>query len=332
MSKQNSISHALAGLESGASLDETSRALLQQAAQLHAAVAAHELTPDRRRELARQAALLLLGPDTPSVGSTNLQIPLVGRALPARLYEPQTLSSDVLLVFFHGGGWVVGDLETHHPSVQLLAHHLQMKVLSVQYRKAPEHRFPAPCDDAEQALAWAHAHLAQWGCLRIAVGGDSAGGHLAAVAMHTLHAAHTLQVAGALLFYPVTDMQFLNRSYAERGSGIGLTGDGMRWFWQQFIDPERPLAQLAPSEDPRAVPMQQRWAQSPPTLILAAWHDPLYDESVSYARLLAEAGAAVVLQSAPDLAHGFLRHAALVESARNHVLAAIHAFRGLIRA
>jgi acetyl esterase len=320
---------SLHGLPSGAPLNATSRELIDQTNALTAKVPAHELTPARRRELMREAGKLLIVADNkPSVHCADIQIPLSGRSLPARLYEPEESSSDALLVFFQGGGWVIGDLETHHPSLQFLALHLGMKVLSVEYRKAPEHVFPAACDDAEQALAWAHSQLASWGCKRIAVSGDSAGGHLAAVAMHSQP---SINVAGALLFYPVTDIQFANRSYTERGAGPGLTRDAMMWFWHQFMSTASPPAPIPSSEDPRAVPMRQTWARTPsPTVILAAWHDPLYDEAVSYANLLANAGCKVVLQSAPDMAHGFLRQAWVVSSARAHVLAAVHAFRTLL--
>ncbi len=321
----------LHGLQQGDALNETSRDLLQKTAALAAAVPASELTISRRRSLMHEASRLLQveGLMVP-VSSEDLQVPLPGRRLAARLYEPKALSSDVLLVYFHGGGWVLGDLQTHHLSLQFHALHLGMKVLSVEYRKAPEHVFPAACDDAEETVAWAHTHLAHWGCKRIAVGGDSAGGHLAAVAMHTLRATHAVQVAGALLFYPVTDMQFTNRSYTERGSGLGLTKESMQWFWQQFLSPHLPLTQMQISADPRAVPMRQQWTRPPPPcVIIAAWHDPLYDEAVSYAQLLAHAGGKVVMQSAPDLSHGFMRQLGVASSAKAHVLAALHAFRTL---
>ncbi len=320
---------SLQGLQSGAPLNGTSLQLIEKINALAAVVPAQDLTPIRRRELMREAGKLLIFADNkPSVQSTDLQIPLPGRSLPARLYEPEQSSSDTLVVFFHGGGWVIGDLETHHPSLQFLALHLGMKVLSVEYRKAPEHVFPAACDDAGQALAWAHSQMTSWGCKRIAVSGDSAGGHLAAVAMHNMQ---TVNVAAALLFYPVTDIQFGNRSYTERGSGPGLTRDGMIWFWHQFMSTASPAAALPSMDDPRVVPMQQAWERTPPpTVILSAWHDPLYDESVSYAKLLAKAGGKVVLKSAPDMAHGFLRQAWVVSSASAHVLAAAHAFRTLL--
>ncbi|MBS7806239.1 alpha/beta hydrolase [Variovorax sp. PCZ-1] len=319
----------LAGLSHGAELNPQSAELLRQTASLTAAVPAEELTVARRRRLMHEAQALLVGTELkPLVSSVDELIHLPGRSLPARLYTPDHIGSDVLVLYFHGGGWVIGDLDTHHASLQFLAQHLGMKLLSVQYRKAPEHVFPAACDDAEAVLAWAHARLASWGCKRLAVSGDSAGGHLAAVAMHT-HAA--IPLAGALLFYPVTDMQFANRSYTERGAGAGLTRDGMVWFWGQFLNPQQPPSLLRANEDHRIVPMRQVWLQRPPnTVIAAAWHDPLYDEAVSYAQLLSAAGAQVIMQSAPDMAHGYLRQSIAVPAARVHVLAAVHAFLALI--
>lgn len=319
----------LLGLQKGAELDAQSLGLLKRTAALTLAVPPAELTIARRRSLMHEAQSLLRSNElAPSVSSTDITIDLPRRSLPARLYTPEQITSDALMVYFHGGGWVIGDLDTHHASLQFLSQHLGMKLLSVQYRKAPEHVFPASCDDAEDALVWAYARLASWGCKRLAVSGDSAGGHLAAVAMHT-HAA--LNVAGALLFYPVTDMQFANHSYTERGAGYGLTRDAMMWYWQQFLHPEQPISELTPSSNPRIVPIKQAWGHAPPpTVILAAWHDPLYDEAVSYAQLLSRAGGNVVMQSAPDMAHGFLRQSLLVPAARAHVLAAVHAFRALL--
>jgi acetyl esterase len=310
----------------GAALNARCRDLLLQTGALTAAVPAAELTIARRRSLMHEAGQLSRTELRYPVHSSDLQIALPGRSLPARLFEPEHVNSDVLLVFFHGGGWVIGDLNTHHPSCQFLAHHLGMKLLAVEYRKSPEHVFPAPCDDAIEALAWAHANKARWGCQRVAVAGDSAGGHLSAVAMY----AQPELVAGALLFYPVTDIQVNNDSYSQRGAGPGLTGDGMRWFWEQFLGSALSESMHA-SKDPRAVPMRQTWRQvPPPAVITAAWHDPLYDEAVTYAQLLSRAGGRVLMQHAPDMAHGFLRQAYVSPSARSHVLAAVHAFVALV--
>jgi acetyl esterase len=167
----------LTGLESGALLDRQSHSLLTQIAALTAAVPASDLTVARRRSLMHEAQALLLSSDAePPVACAAITMDLPSRSLFARLYTPESVSSDALMVFFHGGGWVTGDLDTHHPSLQLLAQHLGCKLLSVQYRKAPEHVFPAACDDAEDALMWAHERLAQLGCTRLLVAAIAQGG------------------------------------------------------------------------------------------------------------------------------------------------------------
>jgi acetyl esterase len=317
----------LNGLQEGVALDAHCREVLEKAAVLYAGIPATDLSPARRRAITLEAnRQIQIAPNLLPVVSQSLEIALPGRSLPARLYEPAQITSDTLLVYFHGGGWVLSDLDTHHQSSQFLAQHLGLRLLSVQYRKAPECPFPAPCDDASQALAWAQARLASWGCQRVAVSGDSAGGHLAAVAMHTQPG-----VAGALLFYPVTDVQFDGASYCQRGAGPGLTKQAMIWYWQQFLNPALPASQWPASDDARAVPMRQIWqTPPPPTVISAAWHDPLYDDSQRYAQHLAQAGGKVLLQSAPDMPHGFVRHVFASPSARAHVLAAVHAFRALL--
>ena len=306
-------------------LDAHSASLLMQTAALAQGLSAEQLTPDKRRALMLQATPMLRDAHAPSLGFENMHIPLSGRSLPARLYQAAADAphADVLCVFFHGGGWVAGDLTTHDHACQFLAQHLGCSLLSVQYRKSPEHRFPAPCDDAVDAFAWAHANLAQWGCTRMLLCGDSAGGHLAAHAMHT-HPA--LPVAAAWLIYPVADMQFGNTSYTERGNGPGLMKAGMMWFWEQF------LGSIEPTDDPRAVLMRQVWtSKSPPTVVSVAWHDPLHDEGVDYAALLEKAGGQVTLHTAPDMAHGYLRQCWVNDSARGHLLAAIESVRVLLR-
>jgi len=304
-------------------LDPHSCELLLQIAAAAAAVAPQDLTPARRRALSRDANTCLMpdGGPLPAM-RRELSIPLPGRTLAARLYQgapgwPRTGASDVLLVFFHGGGWVVGDLETHDNACAHLCRELGCAVLNIAYRKAPEHSFPAPCDDAADAYAWAAEQLGNFGCTRLAVAGDSAGGHLAAHAM----AVHPeLDTAAALLFYPVAGMDFTNTSYTERASGPGLTGPSMVWYWEQF------LGSASPSHDPRAVLLHQQWRRiPPPTVVSLAWHDPLHDEGVAYAALLRGAGAQVQLLVAPDMAHGFLRQCRINAAAGGHVAQATQA-------
>jgi acetyl esterase len=298
-------------------LDPLSRDLLLRVAAMASGIAAEAMTPQRRRELQREGNALYAAPaDALSIERQDMPIALPQRTLPARLYTPAAdrapaAASDVLLVFFHGGGWVVGDLETHDNACAFLCQHVGCRVLSVEYRKAPECPFPGPCEDAALAYRWAAARLDALGCRRIAVSGDSSGGHLAAYAMY---ANAEVPTAAALLFYPVTSADFARGSYTERGAGPGLTRDGMRWFWEQFLGP----SQVA--DDDRALPLRQTWARQPPATVVAlAWHDPLYDEGVAYAQLLRDAGADVQLHTANDMAHGYLRQCLVVPSARDHV-------------
>jgi len=310
-------------------LDPHSRSLLQAAADRVAAVPSAELTLARRRALAREANDLHIPLEgVLPVPREDLRLPLPGRDLPARLYRPveggpASAARDVLLVFFHGGGWVQGDLETHDNACAFLVQQLGCTLLSVQYRKAPEHRFPAPCDDVAEAYAWAWQQRLRWGAARIAVCGDSAGGHLAA---HALFATGgSVPTSAALLFYPVADMDFGNASYLRQTSGPGLTDAAMRWYWEQFLgDTQR-------SDDAAAVLMRQRWQRPPPpTVVSLAWHDPLHDEGAAYARLLRAAGAEVVMQDAMDMAHGFLRHCRVNASAGAHSRAAAGALLRLL--
>lgn len=309
-------------------LDAASRAFLERTAAMAAAVPAAELTPARRRALMREANAMLMPPEGAlPVQREALQVDLPGRSLPARLFRPSagapaTRAADVLLVFFHGGGWVVGDLDTHDNACAFLTERLGCPILSIEYRKAPEAPFPAACDDATEAYAWAWAQRARFGASRIAVSGDSAGGHLAALAMH---ANPEVPTAASLLFYPVTDRNFHNESYRERGAGPGLTSAAMVWFWDQFVG-------TAPAQvDARAVAMRQDWTRTPPpTAITLAWHDPLHDEGVAYAELLRRAGGRAELLLAEDMAHGFLRQCRANASARAHTEAVADRFLALL--
>lgn len=324
----------------GAALNAASAQGLAQVAALSRDFQAQDfLNPAKRRALMREEITIWQGEAWPT-RSESIVLNLPGRDLAARLYTPQSLGKDVLLVYFHGGGWVLGDLDTHHGAMQFLAHHLGMKILSVQYRKAPEHVFPAACDDASDALTWA-AHkmrdqMHDWGCQRLAIGGDSAGAHLAAGAMYAHHnlAKQAVSLAAALLFYPAASLNLKSKSYSERGQGPGLTRASMLWFWQQFLGTSSDAEALnatPQAKDVRVVPLLQVWKKAPPpAVILAAWHDPLYDDALAYAQLLEEAGGKVVLQTAPDMPHGFLRHAGRVESAQRHLMAATQAFISLL--
>jgi acetyl esterase len=272
-----------------------------------------------RRQHYRDSCTLLDTEPLPAVQHQDLLLPLSGRSLAARCYRPNAAAGDGLIVYFHGGGWVVGDLHTHDSLCRYISQQLQSTVISVDYRLAPEHRCPAACDDAADATAWLHHHRAQFGCTWLAMAGDSAGAHLAAWAAH----AHPHVVQAMLLLYPVSHRNFGTASYQTRGGGPGLTRDAMRWFWDQFV-PEALLPQV-----PAAVlDLAQLWAQTlpPPTTISAAWHDPLHDDATHLAQHLQRGGGKVVSLTAADMPHGYARYWAVDSAARAHLDQALSAF------
>ena len=205
--------------------------------------------------------------------------------VPARLYRPNDRTDLGLLVYFHGGGWVVCDLDTHDGLCRALAQHSGHAVLSIDYRLAPEHPFPAPLEDCVNATRWAHDNAASLGCRsdRIAVGGDSAGGNLAAVVAQL----GVVPLVHQLLIYPVTDLTRSHASYDENATGYFLTKDAMGWFIDHY------LSGGGSPTDPRVSPLYAAdhvIAATPPALVITAEFDPLRDEGDAYALKLAAAG------------------------------------------
>ncbi|WP_021599277.1 alpha/beta hydrolase [Actinomadura welshii] len=219
--------------------------------------------------------------------------------VPARLYTPKALKDgSPLLVFYHGGGWVIGDLDTHDTLCRYLAVHAEVRVLSVDYRLAPEHPYPAATEDALAAYGYAAANAEELGAdpRAIAVGGDSAGGNLAAVV--GMLADRTPDFA--LLIYPVTDLSARRRSRELFAEGYYLTDRDMIWFSDHYCpDVER-------RADPAASPLlAEDLSGFPATYLVTAGFDPLRDEGEAFARRLEEAGVPVALRRQEDLIHGF---------------------------
>ncbi len=244
----------------------------------------------------------------------DLSIDLPGRTLNARSYAPQAHKPTKLMVFFHGGGWVIGDLESHHALCADLSRALGVLVLSIDYRLAPEHPFPAAHDDAVDAVRWCSDQLLSFGCSELIVGGDSAGANLAAHASAHCQSIEGVAIGAQYLIYPVVAPDFSTASYSNNASGPGLTSADMQWYWRSYCPEPQTLTTFS---DPRINLLAQTWTLAPPsTVLLTAGLDPLCDEGLAYAEFLAKAGAPIRLIHAPDMTHGFIRLSSVSASVR----------------
>jgi acetyl esterase len=262
-------------------------------------------TPQERRQRYLDITQGLSPANIHGLQIQDLQMALPGRTLKARSYSPQAHKAHKLLVFFHGGGWVIGDLESHHAVCADLSRALGAVVVSVEYRLAPEHPFPAAHDDAIDAVKWCSEQLLSFGCADLLVGGDSAGAHMAAQAAFEAQENHGIAVAGQYLIYPVVSPDFERQSWLANAMGPGLTSEDMQWYWRAYCPSD---SMLKEQTNPRVNLTAQEWKNPPPpTVIVTAGHDPLRDEGLAYAEQLAQRGAPLRLVHAPDMTHGFIR-------------------------
>lgn len=246
-----------------------------------------------------------IGEPLPVAAVRDLDISLDGRTLAARLYMPvMDAGAPPLTVYYHGGGWVIGTLDTHDATCRALARSSNAAVLSVGYRLAPEHPYPAPVEDCYDALVWAADNAANLGIDpdRLAVAGDSAGGNLAAAVAIMARDRSGPTLRHQCLIYPVTDTDFATTSYVENGGGAYfLSEQTMRWFWAHY------LGDVAPENAPLArVIDTPNLAGLPPATMIAAEYDPLRDEGLAYAARLEGAGVRVDAAVAPGMIHGFV--------------------------
>lgn len=253
-------------------------------------------------------------------------VPVPGGEVRVRLYTPTPSSGAPrpLCVYFHGGGWVIGSLDSHDGVLRELARRADCLVLSVDYRMAPEHRFPTAAQDAMAVFRWVLAHASELGVdpARIAVAGDSAGGNLAAVV-----AREALEdVCFQLLIYPVTDLTRSHESHRTYAKGFLLEKDTMDWFLENYLG-----GSMQEARSPLASPL---WADVPkglaPAYVVTAGFDPLRDEGEAYARKLAAAGVPVEARCEEGLIHGFFAMGGTVQAARAAVEHAVDALaRGM---
>ncbi len=230
-------------------------------------------------------------------------IPGPGGPLPIRVYHPAPTESRPVVIHLHGGGWVIGSVAEWDPIARRLARDLDAVVVSVEYRLAPEHPFPAAVDDAITATRWIATHASDLGgdATRVVVGGDSAGANLAAAATITLRDTDGPPLAGQYLVYPVTDADFTRDSMIEHARGKLLETVDMGWFWDHYCP------SLDERRDWRASPLRVADARGlPPAVVALAGHDPLFDEGRDYAARLAEAGVPTTVHVAESLVHGYL--------------------------
>jgi acetyl esterase len=278
------------------------------------------MTPAEARADIRRTAALANGLAAPVARIEQLEIPGPAGAMKARLYVPTTeRRTRPLIVYFHGGGWVVGGLDTHDGICRFLAHEVDAGVLSIDYRLAPEHEFPAAADDAVAAFRWAAREAGTLGfdAARVAVAGDSAGGNLSAVVSLVTTREGGPRPMAQLLIYPVTDLANRAPSYRLFAEGFFLTAAEMEWYIGHYL-PGRDAAR-----DPHASPLlAPDLSGLPPALVLTAGFDPLRDEGEAYARRLEEAGVRVWLRRFPGLVHGFCNMTSISPSARSAMLEA----------
>jgi acetyl esterase/lipase len=257
-----------------------------------------------------------LPPGAPVARVENRDIPGPAGDIPLRIYYPNDAASLPVLVWYHGGGWVLGTLDGVDHVCRELANTAGCIVVSVDYRLAPEYRFPAGPDDCEAAYYWVLENAASIGGdpRRIAVGGDSAGGNLAAaVCLRVRDAGRALPVF-QLLVYPVTDSDFTRPSYVANADGYMLTEVGMRWFWDQYCasaeDQVHPHAAVLRASDVRGLP---------PALVITAEFDPLRDEGEAYGELLAAAGVPVTVTRYDGVIHGFYGMFTMIDKGREAI-------------
>ncbi len=250
----------------------------------------HTLSPTEARAFYRERRAFTQ-PDAPEVGLVrDLQAAGPHGAIPLRLYRPIGAAAEALLpllVYFHGGGWLMGDLDTHDVLCRELANAANCAVVAVDYRMAPEHRFPIAVDDCLAATYWVQRNAAELrvDATRLAVGGDSAGGNLAAVVAIAARDAGDLPIAFQLLIYPATDQRRAAPSHQTNGQGYLLTSDTIDYFHDHYLpDPMHDL-------DWRASPLlHEDFSGLPPAFVLTAGYDPLRDEGLMYSQRLSEAG------------------------------------------
>jgi acetyl esterase len=281
-------------------MDPQAAAVLERMAAL-GGPATEQMSPLELRALSEESADAQFGPSEDVLSVADVAVD----GVPVRLYSPSADDEPATVVYAHGGGWVIGSLHTHDGLCRALANRSGCRIAAVDYRLAPEHRFPAAVEDMWTVTRWALDRSP-----RVAVAGDSAGGNLAAVA--ALRARDEgLRLVHQALVYPVLDHRFDTPSYGAYSAAYGLTRAGMAWYWEHYLGD-------ADGAHPDASPLRApSVAGVAPALVVVCGLDPLRDEGVAYAERLRAAGVATRLLEYEGMIHGFARMPASIDRARH---------------
>ena len=253
-----------------------------------------------------------LGPGPEVAVVEDLAIPRPGGTIPARHYRASPGAAPGLVVYFHGGGWMLGGLDESDGLCRSLARACGCDVVSVGYRLAPEHRFPAAVEDADIAVQWLAQSMPSG--RQLVLCGDSSGGNLAAVTARRARDRSSPHISLQVLIYPATDPRMLTNSYREHAAGYLLTADDMRWFWDAYA----PGA--GDRESPDAAPLRARdMTNLPPAFVLVAGYDVLRDECIAYAERLDDAGVEVTVEFYENMIHGFFPLVGLLSAAQEAI-------------
>lgn len=267
-----------------------------------------DMSPVQAREA--YSAMAALDGETVEVGQvSNAEVAGPAGAIPVRIYRSRESAMLPVVVYFHGGGWVIGNLDTHDSVCRRLARDADCAVISVDYRLAPEHPYPAAPEDCYAAVKWiaANSEALAVDANRLVVAGDSAGGNLATVVALMARDRGGPAIAFQLLIYPVTDLGCDTPSMRENAEGYFLTREAMRWFWRNYLG--RDGAEREPYHSPLAAPSL---ANLPAAYIITAEFDPLRDEAEDYAGRLVDSGVSVRLRRYDGMIHGFVTMAGVV--------------------
>lgn len=304
-------------------LDPQVRAFLDQLAQF-GDIRLSSLPVPQAREAMEAMGAMRGGEPQPIADVSDRTIPGPAGEIPVRIYRPARDGVRPVLVYFHGGGWVLGSLKTHDGVCRALANAADCVIVSVDYRLAPECPYPAAPDDCYAATAWVAANAASIGAdgARLAIGGDSAGGNLTAVVALMARDRGGPAIRFQLLVYPVTDFSFETASYRDNAEGYLLTTGDMRWFWNHYLRDE------AAGAHGFASPLRAESLKGlPPALVITAEFDPLRDEGEAYARRLQEAGVPTTLSRYDGMIHGFFSMGDMLDGGKVAVREAAAALR-----